>query len=60
MTVALGIVLGVLLATVFSVAAFGKLSDRAGTRAAVAGVGVPEALGGAVALALPVSSGFCR
>ena len=55
MPVALGIVLGVLLATVFSVAAFGKLSDRAGTRAAVAGFGVPEALGGAVALALPVA-----
>jgi thiol-disulfide isomerase/thioredoxin len=53
MPVALGIVLGVLLAIVFVVAAFGKLTDAAGTRAALRDFGVPHVLSKPVALALP-------
>ncbi len=54
MPVALGIVLGFLLAVVFSVAAVGKLTDRAGTRHALAGFGVPDVAVAPVAAALPV------
>jgi thiol-disulfide isomerase/thioredoxin len=53
MPVALGIVLGVLLAVVFATAASGKLTDLEGTRDALAGFGVPDALSGPMALVLP-------
>jgi thiol-disulfide isomerase/thioredoxin len=53
MPVALGIVLGVLLAIVFAIAAFGKLTDPAGTRNALGDFGVPGVLVTPVALALP-------
>ena len=55
MPVALGIVLGVLLAVVFSAAALGKLTDLAGTRDGLAGFGLPRALVAPVALALPAA-----
>jgi thiol-disulfide isomerase/thioredoxin len=44
-----------LLAAVFVVAALAKLADRAGSRQAAAGFGVPEALVPAFALALPLA-----
>jgi thiol-disulfide isomerase/thioredoxin len=43
----------VVLAAVFVAAAFGKLADRAGTRAAVEGFGAPAALVRPIALLLP-------
>jgi thiol-disulfide isomerase/thioredoxin len=55
MPVALGPVLGVLLAVVFSAAALGKLTDLAGTRDGLAGFGLPRALVAPVALALPAA-----
>ena len=55
MPVALGIVLGVLLAVVFSAAALGKLSDLAGTRDGLAGFGLPSPLVAPVTLALPAA-----
>jgi thiol-disulfide isomerase/thioredoxin len=55
MPVALGIVLGVLLAAVFSAAAFGKLTDLAGTRDGLAAFGLPQALVAPVALTLPAA-----
>ncbi len=55
MPVALGVVLGVLLAAVFSAAAFGKLTDLAGTRDGLAGFGLPRAVVAPVALALPAA-----
>ena len=55
MPVALGVVLGVLLAVVFSAAALGKLTDLAGTRDGLAGFGLPRALVAPVALALPAA-----
>ena len=55
MPVALGIVIGVLLAAVFSAAALGKLTDLAGTRDGLAGFGLPSSLVAPVALALPAA-----
>src|ERR1700704_3348286 len=55
MPAALGIVLGVLLAVMFSAAALGKLTDLAGTRDGLAGFGLPSALVAPVALALPAA-----
>jgi thiol-disulfide isomerase/thioredoxin len=55
MPVALGIVLGVLLAVVFAAAAFGKLTDLAGTRDGLAGFGVPSTLVAPAALTLPAA-----
>ena len=52
--VAIGLVLGVLLAVVFAAAALGKLTDLAGTRDALAGFGVPRVLVSPAAVALPV------
>jgi uncharacterized membrane protein YphA (DoxX/SURF4 family) len=42
------------LAAVFAAAAAGKLADRAGSRAAVTGLGVPRRLAPTVALGVPV------
>ena len=53
--VALGIVLPVLLAVVFSAAALGKLTDLAGTRDGLAGFGVPDSLVAPAALTLPAA-----
>ncbi len=53
MPVALGIVLGVLLAVVFVTAALAKLTDLDGTRDALAGFGLPGALVAPGALVLP-------
>jgi thiol-disulfide isomerase/thioredoxin/uncharacterized membrane protein YphA (DoxX/SURF4 family) len=43
------------LALVFVVAALAKLADRTGSRAAVAGFGIPEGLAGPVAAVLPLA-----
>jgi methylamine dehydrogenase accessory protein MauD len=48
------VVLRLVLAAVFAVAAVGKLADRAGSREAVARFGVPVGLVGAVSAGLPV------
>jgi len=45
----------VVLAAVFAVAAWGKLTDQAGTRQAVGDFGVPTPAAAAVAFALPVA-----
>ena len=45
----------VLLAAVFAVAAFSKLADRAGTRAAVVAFGAPRLLAGPIGLLLPIA-----
>jgi thiol-disulfide isomerase/thioredoxin len=45
----------VLLAAVFAVAAFSKLADRAGTRAAVVEFGAPRLLAGPIGLLLPIA-----
>jgi thiol-disulfide isomerase/thioredoxin len=45
----------VLLAAVFAVAAFSKLADRAGTRAAVVEFGGPRLLAGPIGLLLPIA-----
>src|SRR3954471_5740538 len=50
---ALVLVIRLVLAAVFAVAAVGKLADRAGARDAVRGFGVPVALAGVVAVVLP-------
>jgi thiol-disulfide isomerase/thioredoxin len=55
MPVALGIVLGVLLAVVFSAAALGKLTDLDGTRDGLAGFGLPTTVVAPVALTLPAA-----
>ena len=44
-----------LLAGVFAVAGAAKLTDLAGTRRALAGFGIPDRLGGSLALALPLA-----
>lgn len=44
-----------LLAAVFAVAGAAKLADLAGSRAAVAGFGVPERLAGPIGTALPLA-----
>jgi peroxiredoxin len=43
------------LAVIFAVAALAKLSDRAGSRQAVAGFGVPDALAAPISIALPLA-----
>jgi methylamine dehydrogenase accessory protein MauD len=48
------VVIRLVLAAVFAVAAVGKLTDRAGTREAVARFGVPTGLVGTVSAGLPV------
>ena len=55
MPVSLGSVLGVVLAVVFAIAGFGKLTDPAGARAALGAFGVPDVLVPPLALALPVA-----
>ena len=52
---ALGLVAGLVLATVFAAAGLGKLTDRAGTRKAVGEFGAPDRLVGPLALLLPVA-----
>jgi thiol-disulfide isomerase/thioredoxin len=49
------LILRLLLACVFAAAAAGKLADRPGARAAASGFGVPAALAGTVAVALPIA-----
>ena len=50
-----GAVARVVLAAVFAVAAWGKLTDRAGTRQAVRAFGVPAPAAPAVAVLLPIA-----
>lgn len=54
MTGSLLLIARLVLCGVFTVAAWGKLTDREGTRAAVVGFGAPERAVGALALGIPI------